>query len=300
MNLFEKRETLVSNITYMAIMASINVVFALLSFFIPGAIFFLFFLLSLSSSLVAMFCIKKYYIVYFIVTLAITLPINFSDALFYVFPALVSGFVFGYCYEKKISPITLIILLTIVQMGFSYISIPMIEWLVDRNIVIDMAKIFKLEDNLYLNYIKHIFIFLISLIQQAISYAIIYSQVSRIVAPQEDLNVDQYLRYGFSVLCLLLSLLFMVIFPEYMLVFTCFTIVIAIYELALLFLKQNKLIYIELGVAFLINFFVGVAFYSLGKFPYSMLLVNIYLFSVLIIGFINNCLLNIDNKNTIK
>ena len=204
MDLFEKRETLVGNITYMAIMASINVIFALLSFFVPGAVFFLFFLLSLSSSLVAMFCIKKYYIIYFIVTLAITLPINFSDALFYVFPALVSGFVFGCCYERKISPITLIILLTIVQMGFSYISIPMIDCLVDRNIVVDMAKIFKLEDNLYLNYIKHIFIFLISLIQQVISYAIIYSQISRIISPKEESKIDQYIRYGFSGICLLM------------------------------------------------------------------------------------------------
>jgi len=61
MSVFKKRETLIQNITYMAIMAAINVVFVVLTTLVPLLMFLIIFVLPLTSTVVALFCKKKYY-----------------------------------------------------------------------------------------------------------------------------------------------------------------------------------------------------------------------------------------------
>ena len=96
MNIFKKRETLLQNMTYMGIMAAINFIFILLSSFIPFLLFVLVFILPLASAVVTVFCKKRYYIIYFVVTGALCLLINAPDTMFYVIPSLITGFIFGF------------------------------------------------------------------------------------------------------------------------------------------------------------------------------------------------------------
>ena len=58
--MFKKRETLTQNIAYMGLMAAINVIFVLLTYFVPFLIFLLVFVLPLTSVVVTIFCQKNY------------------------------------------------------------------------------------------------------------------------------------------------------------------------------------------------------------------------------------------------
>ena len=77
---------------------------------------------------------------------SVCLLIDFSDALFYVVPSLLTGFVFGFFIEKRVPSIFVITAITVLQFGLSLASIPLIELITHRNIVDDMATLFKLND----------------------------------------------------------------------------------------------------------------------------------------------------------
>ena len=99
MELFKKRETPVENITYLGIMAAINVIFVLLTNVLPVLFFLIVFVLPLTSAVVTLFCKKAYFPIYFIVTLALCFLVNLGfhifDTFLYVFPSLITGFLFG-------------------------------------------------------------------------------------------------------------------------------------------------------------------------------------------------------------
>ena len=121
--MFKKRETLTQNIAYMGLMAAINVIFVLLTYFVPFLIFVLVFVLPLTSVVVTIFCEKKYLPIYMLATIGLCLIAtmnNFSDTLFYVIPALISGVVFGLLVERKVSPVWIIFVSSLITTGLSY------------------------------------------------------------------------------------------------------------------------------------------------------------------------------------
>ena len=64
MGIFSKRETLVQNIAFLAIMAAINVVLLLLATLLPYLLLFLTMILPFVSLLVTIYCKKRYYPMY--------------------------------------------------------------------------------------------------------------------------------------------------------------------------------------------------------------------------------------------
>ena len=126
MSLFRKRETAIQNISYMSIMAAINVIFVLLSNVLPILLFILIFLLPLTSAIVTIYCRKRYYPIYLVVTLALCILVSFGftifDTLIYVFPSLLTGFVFGVCFEKNVPAIIILVGNTILQFLLSLLT----------------------------------------------------------------------------------------------------------------------------------------------------------------------------------
>ena len=96
MNFLKKRETPVQNISYIGIMAAVNVVFVLISSFLPILFILLVFILPLTSVIVTIYCKKAYFPVYFVTNLALTFAVTsgFSvfDTFIYVLPSLISGY----------------------------------------------------------------------------------------------------------------------------------------------------------------------------------------------------------------
>ena len=95
MALFSKKTSLVHNITYMAIMTAINLVFIVLDTYVPFMMILLILLLPFVSAVVSYFCQKKYYIIYAIASIGLCLIFNIADTIFYIVPAVISGFVIG-------------------------------------------------------------------------------------------------------------------------------------------------------------------------------------------------------------
>ena len=182
MELRKKKETLVQNITYMAIMAAINVVFVLISVLVPFLFFLIVFVLPLTSAIVTIHCKKVYFPIYAVATIGLCMICTMwqiGDTIFYVIPSIISGFLFGYMAEKKVPSFWIITITTLVQIGISYATIPLLNVISGKDVAISFATVFGLGDFKYLNYVVPCFIFFIALAQEIIAYMVIKEELPR-------------------------------------------------------------------------------------------------------------------------
>lgn len=259
MKLISKKEKLIENIALFGIMSAINVIFVLISTFIPYFLFILVFLLSFSSAVVTLLCNKKYFILYVVATIAICLVINISDTLFFVLPAIISGFLFAVLMEKNVSTTLVLLIPTLVQIAFTYISYYLINAIYHVSIIDTFSIIFKLTDFEYKSFLIAPFIFLISLAQIIFSYIIIESQISKFGFEQKENDHNVFINVFGILLSIGFTVLSIFLIPDFSLLFICFTLWFAISESIYMLLVKPTLMTIIL----LTEVFIMVLIYAL-------------------------------------
>ena len=298
----KRKETIVQNIAYMAIMAAINVIFVLLTTLVPVLLFLIVFVLPLTSVIVTLHCKKRYFPIYAIATVGLCMLVTIwriDDTIFYVIPSIISGFVFGFLIEKKFPSFWIIFITTVLQIGFTYASIPLIEAMFGRNIIDVFAAAFGLSDFKYLAFVVPCFIFFISLAQEIIAFIIIKNELPKFGYELQDpkhLPLSLFISLVSSVT---LAFLFMFIYGPLGYLFSLFSIFFGIYTLVYLINERNLFIYISLPTAFIAALFLFAALYGLVDKPLGLIFSNIFFFLEAIIVLINNYLLKHRNIGTI-
>ena len=293
MGIFQKRETLVQNIAFLAIMAAINVVLLLLATFLPYLLLFLTMLLPFVSLLVTIYCKKIYYPIYLLVTIGLSFIVSFdaiSNILFYILPGVLSGFVFGYCLEKEIPSNYSIMYSALIYVICSYLSLIVCNALLDESIEEVYFTLLNLTELMWWRtYLIAPFIFAISIIQSSLSYLIIQSEIKKLGL--EDKEIDDNFELLYLLVFILLSLLTSFIKPEVYLMFLGFTIYEFLSIEKNVFRKSRKLFVISLGTFAIITLFSFAIFYSVIDSKFLLLLLVVPIFIVGIIVFVNNCLI---------
>lgn len=297
MAVFKKRETITENLTYMAIMAAINVIFVLLTFFVPFLLFILVFVLPLGSAIVAIYCKKKYYPIYAIVTIGICMLVtmtDFADTIFFVVPSIITGFVFGFLIEKRAPSILIIASTALLQALLTYPGL----WLANavlypgqKDIFVVIANGIGITNESVVEYVKHMGIAVISLIQEIIAFIVIKEESSKLgINVEENSKLEKLIPtvciFGFAIL----SLLFAFIYPQISYSFMLGTILFGIYQIACLIQEKKKYILISLGASVLLSIFVFAGCYASIPKPLGFLCVQVLFCLVGIIGLINNYL----------
>lgn len=300
MRLLKKQESLVQNIAYMGLMAAVNIIFIVMTYFVPFLLFVLVFLLPLCSAIISFYCKKIYFPIYFVAVTAVCLLIDFSDALFYVIPSLITGFIFGLLIERKVPSIFIILAITIVQFGLSLASIPLIQVITNRNIVEDMAALFKLSDYEYLGYVKYTFIFTIAFIQTILTYLVMRSELVKFGMSFNEVVEKAIILDIFSIFFISMSVLFGFLVPEISYIFLIIALIFAFYRIIRLDFKYYKIYLIEFFIILFATVFFVAELYSLITKPLGLLLFGIFPFLVSVACIINICLLCKQNKDTIN
>ena len=300
MRLLKKQETLLQNIAYMGMMAAVNIIFVVMTYFVPFLLFVLVFVLPLCSAIISFYCRKIYFPIYFVVVSVVCLLIDFSDTLFYVIPSLLTGFLFGLLIEKKVPSIFIVIAITVLQFGLSLASIPLIELITKRNIVDDMASMFKLNDYQYLSYIKYAFIYFISFVQSILTYLVMRSELVKFGMEFNE-KVERTIVLDLCAIALLgLSVLLAFLVPEICYIFLFTSLLVVAYRLIRLDYRFYKLYLMELIIIILVTiFFVAGLYNSIIK-PLGFLLFGMFPFLISIACIINKCLLSKHNNDTIN
>ena len=300
MRLLKKQETLIQNIAYMGLMAAINIIFVVMTYFIPFLLFVLVFVLPLCSAIICFYCKKVYFPIYFVVVTAVCLLIDFSDALFYVVPSLITGFLFGLFIEKRVPSIFIILAITIVQFGLSLLSIPLIELITKRNIVNDMATLFKLSDYEYLGYIKYTFIFFIAFVQTILTYLVMRSELVKFGMEFNEIVDKGVLLDIFTIVFIGLSVLFGFLYGEISYIFLIIAFILVFYHILKLDYQYYKLYIVEFCVSAIATTFFVAGLYSFINKPLGLLLFGLFPTLISIACIINFCLLSKRNKDTIN
>lgn len=189
MKIFSKRETLLENMTLMGIMSGINIIIAVLAAFFPVFALFLVLILPLTSTMVELYCKDRYFPIYAFATMGLSLVAtlwNMETTLFYVFPSILTGYIFGLMSKKNISSIYSVLAATIVQAGITIAFIPLINFVFDVDIIFTFKTFFKLTSSTYVDEIVPAFIFAVSLIQVALSYIIVSGEIKKFGFAEKD------------------------------------------------------------------------------------------------------------------
>ena len=293
MTLNKKFTSIPQCITFMAIMAAINVIFVLLTTFVPFLLFLLVFVLPLSCTLVVLLCPKKLFIIYACATIGLCMIVtmhNISDTLFYIIPSIITGFVFAICVEQKIPYSIAIMLATFIQFGLSYAALPLIKLITHVDLLVTLEKLFNVYELEYVLVIEFFAVFAVSLIQEILSFIVIGYGLQKMNYKIEE-NKNSILYLSFTLLLnLFLATLFIILKWSIFVVFLTASAYFGVFVILWIAYLQNKIYYIVLVVLSLALVFTFAALYgAFGVFA-SLLAVIGYLFSLLIIVFINNCL----------
>lgn len=293
MSIFKKRETPIQNIAYMSIMAAINVIFVLLSNILPLLLFLLIFLLPLTSAIVTLYCKKRYYPIYFITTLALCILVSFGftifDTLIYVFPSLITGFIFGVSFEKNVPGIMIIVGNTIIQFLLSILTFYVLGYIITNlNMMNVLINAFGLKDFPYKDTFTLIFLYVISMIQITLTYMFIKLQIKRFtiefnleISNKVTLFIGTFIIYSLIILSYF-------IFPKWTMVFVIMPLPIYIYELISIVVSKSKMGISLLALTHLGFIFIMALLVSKVNQPNQLMLLIVLYGSNTIIDILNN------------
>ena len=259
MRLVYQRENLTKSIPLMALMAAINIVVSELAALSPIVSIFLILVLPLTSAIVELCCKDRYFPIYALATFGLSLALTFwnlETTIFYVFPSIITGYIFGLLAKHKIPMVWSIFAATLAQTAISFALIPFVNFLFQVDMIMTFKVAFGVAQMANIDIIIPTFIFLISLIQVSLS---------QLIVTQELIKFG--IRYNFEdvtkVACGICGIVFaLLLFPTYFLflemgyLFLAFSLYFSIYLLVLLFVDKHYFGLIPVGAALITNVFL--------------------------------------------
>ncbi|MBP5091269.1 MAG: hypothetical protein J6328_01750 [Bacilli bacterium] len=239
MKVFSPREGSIQNIAYISIMASIDVVFALLAAFFPFGAIFLMLFLPIPSVIAAYYSQNRYIPIYLLGAIGLSFIAtiwDFQATLFYAVPAISSGTLYGFLKKKRFSVGETIFLTGLLNMGLAYLSIFLIKSIYSIDMIAFLLSLIGLQDNSLVSMIVPAAVLTYGLIQETIANIIIQAITEKIPDTQSGSDGIHDLIYALSGVifgllglglsfvavevsyCLLLSLLFFFPFSLYALI----------------------------------------------------------------------------------
>ena len=296
MALFQKKTTLVHHITYMGIMTAINLIFIVLATYIPLMMLLLILLLPFASTIVSYFCLKRYYLIYAVASIGLCMIFNISDTLFYVVPAIISGFFIGVLLERGIHPFWMVLSSTIINATLTYAFIPLINFISNADIVMAFLTLFKLTEFPYRTELVYLFVLFISLVQCALTHFVLLTDAKKL-GIEINTRVDSFAPFLIGLeFCVLMTICCGFFYLPLALVFLS----LALYFSAFLmidFMMMKKLwVYIVFGISLFVGLIVFALFYQQLSKPYGVILFVIFPLFVGVISFVKNCLLKQESN----
>lgn len=283
MRLIYQRDTLVKSIPLMALMAAINIIIAELAALTPLVSIFVILILPLTSTIVELCCKDRFFPIYALATFGLSLALTFwniETTIFYVFPSIVTGYIFGLLAKHKIPTIWSIFTATLAQTAITYALIPFIDFLFQVDIILTFKTAFGLKDMLYVDVIIPTFIFGVSLIQVSLSQLIVTQELNKF-GMKDDLN--RFSKTASAISGLFFSLLIILgyfLSLEVAYLSLAMSLFFAIYLLTNLFFEKKYFELIPVGVCLILNIVLFALVQSYLKEASQLLL----------IGFISACI----------
>lgn len=257
--LFSKKETLIRSIPLMAMMAAINVIFSLFTTFIPFLSVILIIFIPLTSTLVEIYCKDRYFPIYAIATLGLSICVSLSAidfTLFYLIPSIITGYVFGLMAKKNFPNLWGIFTASVLQTAISFAFIPLIQLITEHNLIDDIKTMLKVGDSIYFNNLIIVLFFAVSLVQTLLSYIVVSNEIKKFGIENKE-NKDWRLPVSFaSIASIILSIILSFFYMPISLICTGFAWYFATFCAIFEIKNKNKISVILMLTTLLINLFL--------------------------------------------
>ena len=184
MKLFRLRTSPLENLTFVAMMVAFDAILSLVSALVPFSSLFLMLLAPLTSAAVSLFCKKRYIPLYLISALGIGIAItawDFMNTLFYLFPSLLAGSLYGFLWRLKAPSSINIFTTSLLSFCLFYVSMTLIRLFLDGVNMIDvLLALINRKGDPYAPTVFPLFIYGYALTQTALSHAFLFSQLKRL------------------------------------------------------------------------------------------------------------------------
>ncbi len=263
MALFSKKETLIRSMPLMAMMAAINVVFSLFTAFVPLLSVILIIFIPLTSALVEIYCKDRYFPIYAIATLGLSIVVSLSAidfTLFYLIPSIFTGYIFGLMAKKNFPSLWGIFIASVIQAGISFAFVPLIELITQRNLIDDIRTILKISDTeaSYFNYIIIFLFFAVALTQTILSFIVVNNELKKF-GIKNDENKDWRISVSVAnILSLGLAVGMNFVYPPISPLCLGFAWYFAVFSVIFEIKSRNKIGLIIIAVMFVTSLFIYV------------------------------------------
>ena len=262
MNWFYKRQTLIRTICFMAFFVAINVICSFMTTLLPLFSAFLIIFLPLTSTIVEINCKDRWFPIYAIATVGLSIVVTLSSidiTLFYVVPSIFTGYIFGLFAKRDLPKMYAIFLSTILQTLLSYMFIPLLNLIADIDLIDLFAKMFRISDIFLFKTTILLLFFLLSLVQIVLSFIVVENELKKFNQHFEELKNEEQIAGYSSIGCSLLAVIFSFIYLPLTYLFVGFSFFFAtfvIFNQA----KVNKVLPLILDA---VSLFIGLLLFAL-------------------------------------
>lgn len=291
MSIFKKKTTLIHHITYMGVMAAVNLLFIVLDTYTQFMMLLLVFLLPFTSTVVSYYCLKRYYPIYAVASIGLCLIFNPTGTIFYVVPALITGFLIGLFLEKGVNPFWIVLCSTIIETGLSFAFIPLINFIGKTDVINSIFLTVGLGGFEFKTHLVFLVIYFMALVQCSLTHFVLFTDIKKI-GIEVNTGINTFAPYIIGLLVsLIISLVFALTYEPLSLLFIAIAMYFGVFLFANIIVKAHKLSYILMTVFIVISFFGFALLYKKVNAPLGIWFVSFFPLSIAITSFVDNYLL---------
>ena len=182
MNWFYKKETLIRTICFMSFFVAINVVCSFLTTVLPLLSIVLIIFLPLTSAIVEVMCKDRWFPIYAVATIGLSIVVSLSSidfTIFYIVPSIFTGYIFGLFSKHNLPNMFAIFFATIIQTLLSFAFIPLLQVITGSNLIDVFVKILRISNRFWFDSVILLLFFLIALIQIILSFIVVQNELNK-------------------------------------------------------------------------------------------------------------------------
>ena len=212
MNLLSRKKNIKESIPLISLLSALTVILNVLGTYLPISSLIIVLFLSLPSLFIGLLIPKKYYYIYFLTSLSLSLITSISNLSFvisFTIPSLIIGLLYGYFIEKKMNTSLLILISTLIYFILEIAFIPLTNLIINDNYLNLILKLLNLEINNHNYFIIYNLILISSFLGILLSSFIINYEIKRF---NLSLNFNKLGDYILSISSITFSIITLIIF----------------------------------------------------------------------------------------
>ena len=256
MGWFYKKETLIRTICFMAFFVAINVVCSFLTTVLPLLSIILIIFLPLTSAIVEVMCKDRWFPIYAVATIGLSIVVSLSSidfTIFYIVPSIFTGYIFGLFSKRNLPNMIAIFFAAIIQTGLSFAFIPLLQLITGSNLIDVFAKILRISNRFLFDTVLLLLFFLVALIQVILSFIVVQNELNKFGQKNECKYNQERIAAFSTITAALLSAIFSLFYMPLCYLFIGIAYYFAVFVIIFQVQSKNKFCLILDGAALLIG-----------------------------------------------